>query len=275
LIYPVLSRRSRGLSLGVNLFPDIKTCSFDCPYCEVFPFPEAGAFSAARLKAELSLFLDREWSGTWAPEPIRDICISGNGEPSLSPHLEEAAAICIEARRARPDLLGDSGLVIITNSTGFLREESRLVLSRAQDEGFELWAKLDGGTEAVFSRMARSPFTLKEMLEGIRGYAAEHPITIQTMLCAVDNWAPGDDDLRGYAEVVGALLDGGALIPSIQLYTFARPSPGGRCRALPDSELARWAAELRRSLAGSGRGPGPGIAAFGARGLLPAEPERR
>ena len=37
LVYPVLSRRSGGLSLGVNLFPDAKRCSFDCPYCEVFP----------------------------------------------------------------------------------------------------------------------------------------------------------------------------------------------------------------------------------------------
>ena len=43
LIYPVVSRRSGGLSLGVDLFPDRKTCNFDCPYCEIFPFdaPEA------------------------------------------------------------------------------------------------------------------------------------------------------------------------------------------------------------------------------------------
>ncbi len=37
LVYPVVSRRSGGLSLGVNLFPEAKLCSFDCPYCEVFP----------------------------------------------------------------------------------------------------------------------------------------------------------------------------------------------------------------------------------------------
>ena len=32
--YPVLSRRSKGISLGVNLNPD-KICNFDCVYCEV------------------------------------------------------------------------------------------------------------------------------------------------------------------------------------------------------------------------------------------------
>ena len=30
LVYPVISRRSGGLSLGINLFPDAKDCPFDC-----------------------------------------------------------------------------------------------------------------------------------------------------------------------------------------------------------------------------------------------------
>src|SRR5438477_2363264 len=33
-VYPVLSRRSGGISIGVNLNPD-KTCNFDCIYCQV------------------------------------------------------------------------------------------------------------------------------------------------------------------------------------------------------------------------------------------------
>src|SRR6266550_5549046 len=31
-VYPVISRRSKGLSIGVNLNPD-KACNFDCIYC--------------------------------------------------------------------------------------------------------------------------------------------------------------------------------------------------------------------------------------------------
>ncbi|HIL25103.1 MAG TPA: radical SAM protein, partial [Verrucomicrobia bacterium] len=30
-VYPVISRRSKGLSIGVNLNPD-KICNFDCIY---------------------------------------------------------------------------------------------------------------------------------------------------------------------------------------------------------------------------------------------------
>ena len=33
-VYPVLSRRSHGISVGVNLNPD-KICNFDCIYCQV------------------------------------------------------------------------------------------------------------------------------------------------------------------------------------------------------------------------------------------------
>ena len=33
-VYPVLSRRSQGLSVGINLNPD-KVCNFDCIYCQV------------------------------------------------------------------------------------------------------------------------------------------------------------------------------------------------------------------------------------------------
>src|SRR2546426_12689209 len=33
-VYAVVSRRSKGVSIGVNLNPD-KVCNFDCVYCQV------------------------------------------------------------------------------------------------------------------------------------------------------------------------------------------------------------------------------------------------
>ena len=33
-VYPVISRRSQGLSIGINLNPDT-ACNFDCIYCQV------------------------------------------------------------------------------------------------------------------------------------------------------------------------------------------------------------------------------------------------
>ena len=33
-VYAVVSRRAKGLSIGINLNVD-KICNFDCPYCQV------------------------------------------------------------------------------------------------------------------------------------------------------------------------------------------------------------------------------------------------
>ncbi|MDA8425712.1 MAG: hypothetical protein M0Z80_06200 [Treponema sp.] len=272
LVYPVVSRRSGGLSVGVNLFPDLKTCNFDCPYCEVFPFPEARPFSLARFESELGEFLDEGWAASWAPETVRDICISGNGEPSLSPLLEEAAALCAAARSVRPELLGGARLVLITNSTGFLSERGRGVLGRVQDLGFELWAKLDGGDQAAFERLSRSRYALGDIVEGLRIYAAERPLVVQTMLCEVEGVSPGDGEMAAYARTVAELLRSGARLSSIQLYTLARPASGGACRALGDAEMLRLAEVLSLALASApAEGAPPPIELFGSRGNIGSE----
>ena len=58
-VYPVLSRRSRGISIGVNLNPD-KVCNFDCIYCQVDRRSEAETrfVETDRLLAELDAHAD-------------------------------------------------------------------------------------------------------------------------------------------------------------------------------------------------------------------------
>ncbi len=72
-VYPVLSRRSHGISLGINLNPD-KVCNFDCIYCQVdrrtaavTTFVETG-----RLLAELERTLDLVASGALYDDPPFD-----------------------------------------------------------------------------------------------------------------------------------------------------------------------------------------------------------
>src|SRR6516225_4810010 len=63
-VYPVLSRRSRGLSIGINLNPD-KVCNFDCIYCQVDRRSAAVTDFVAvdQLLAELEGTLDQVASG--------------------------------------------------------------------------------------------------------------------------------------------------------------------------------------------------------------------
>src|SRR3954463_1899099 len=63
-VYPVLSRRSGGISIGVNLNPD-KICNFDCIYCQVDrrSQSETRFVETAALVEELRNTLDLVTSG--------------------------------------------------------------------------------------------------------------------------------------------------------------------------------------------------------------------
>jgi histidinol dehydrogenase len=262
IVYPVVSRRSGGLSLGVDLFPDAKSCSFDCPYCEVFPPAAFGAspaapFSLAGLEDELEEFLDYAYERDWAPEPIRDICFSGSGEPTSSACLKGALEFCARARRDHPELLGRSSIVVITNSTGFLDPDvSDLLARHVEEEGLVVWAKLDGGSEELVDLMSGTRGSLDRIADGILAFSRRVGIVIQTMLCEVDGRSPADGDIGDYARLLERLRGEGARIDELHLYTFARPTPTHSCAPLSDERLRSCAAAVRA-------GTGLRVRAFG------------
>ena len=115
-VYPVLSRRSGGISIGVNLNPD-KVCNFDCIYCQVDrrSQSETRFVETDALLAELRATLELVASGAiYETEKFRDvpphlrrlndIAFSGDGEPTTYKNFDELIGACAdgEARgRAR------------------------------------------------------------------------------------------------------------------------------------------------------------------------------
>src|SRR6202171_38305 len=93
-VYAVVSRRSKGVSIGINLNPD-KICNFDCIYCQVdrkTP-PVVRDVNMSRLRDELVDMIDLVVSGELfemerfhdTPPALRrlnDIAFSGDGEPT-------------------------------------------------------------------------------------------------------------------------------------------------------------------------------------------------
>ncbi len=248
LVYPVLSRRAGGLSLGINLFPGRKVCNFDCPYCEVpawktFPASrgerDGGAGSPAapeRLDADLESFLSREYQQSWAEWPLRDICLSGDGEPTLSPILFPALEICAKARTEHPAVASEAEIRIITNATGFLRPELAASLADFwRREGLSVWAKLDSGSQEGFTAMSRSGMDLESILSGILAYGRLAPLTVQTMICSLRGVKPGAAEADAYADRLDRLQKEGARIEAVHVYTVAR------------NPLEPWAEALSKS----------------------------
>jgi histidinol dehydrogenase len=261
LVYPVFSRRSKGLSLGVNLFPDRKRCSFDCPYCEVFPFETDIAFRPDVMEEALIERIN------WAKEsqtPVRDICFSGNGEPTGSPHFPEALEA---AARIRNRHAPDAALVLITNAAGLIDDSIFAVLREyaSGSESLAVWLKLDAGTAGWYEKMNRSRVPRETLLRRIREFVLAAPVILQTMLCTIDGTAPSAEEAAAWEKLVAELaVSGGVAAPEsaglrgVQLYGKARPAPEDpRAGRAPPAYLEERAASLRRVLSLAGQGEIP------------------
>ncbi len=121
-VYPVLSRRSGGISVGVNLNPD-KICNFDCIYCQVdrrsqseTRFVEIDAL-LEELRTTLALALSGRIYETpkFANVPpelrrVNDIAFSGDGEPTTYKNFDEIIAQCAEVKRKAEMRNGECGM---------------------------------------------------------------------------------------------------------------------------------------------------------------------
>ena len=248
LVYPAYSRRSGGLSVGINLFPDRKLCSFDCPYCEVFPFGTDCIYSLPLMEAALEeTIAEANEQGN----KVKDICFSGNGEPSLSPHFPAAleAAFRIRDREAP-----GAGLVLITNGSGLLKGEIFNLLRSSAMKGLNIWLKLDAGTGSWYRAMNRSAIPYELLMEKIRAFVKCAPLLLQTMICAIDGSAPSSEEFRAWEALVTELALSAADLQGVQIYGKARPAPEDPlAEALPLRFLEERAASLRSALASAGK----------------------
>jgi len=250
LVYPVYSRRSGGLSVGINLFPEKKHCSFDCPYCEVFPFSNNSEFSVEIMEDDLRAAIA---SALKKNIPVRDICFSGNGEPTLSPEFPEALK---RAGYVRAELVPDAELVLITNGSFLLDEKLFSLLAEAAlSLDLNIWLKLDAGTNLWYKKMNRSVLPFENIIEKIKEFAARAPVTIQTMICAVDGEGPPESEAEAWETLLVELVsiagkNRAAGIRKVQIYGKARPAPEDpKTSALPVICLEERAASLRAALA--------------------------
>src|SRR5579871_2366321 len=126
-VYPVLSRRSKGISIGVNLNPD-KICNFDCIYCQVDRHiaPEVTRVDQQKLLSELDELLALATNGEiYRDDPFRevpqhlrrlnDIAFSGDGEPTSYREFEQIVSLVAELKARHG--LADTKIVLITNAT--------------------------------------------------------------------------------------------------------------------------------------------------------------
>ncbi len=250
-VYAVISRRSRGISIGLNLNPG-KTCNFNCVYCQVNrSLPSAvRRVDLKRLAAELDAILQAERNGSLykdapfdvltAPERgVRDIAFSGDGEPTAFRRFMEAVRIAADARHHFG--LNSARLVLLTNAACLDRPSVRTALELLDRNNGEIWAKLDAGTEEYFRKVNRTRISLERVLRNILDAAQARPLVIQSLWFRIHGAPPPDDEIKAYCGRLKDLLSAGGQVKKIQFHTIARDPAEIHASPLSRDELNRIA----------------------------------
>ena len=255
-VYAVVSRRSKGVSIGLNLNPD-KVCNFDCVYCQVdrtTPGLERDV-DVPRLLAELEDMLDLVASGDlflnerFAETPpalrrLNDIAFSGDGEPTTCPEFPQLVAAVAALKRQRG--LADVKIVLITNATMFHRPAVRDALIELAANGGEIWAKLDAGTEAYYHQVERTTIPFARVLENITTVARTQPVVIQALFMKLNGVGPSAAEQEAFCQRLSEITQSSGRIKLVQVYTVARKPAETFVMPLANDEVDALAELVRR-----------------------------
>ncbi|MDH5525948.1 MAG: radical SAM protein [Nitrospirota bacterium] len=255
-VYAVLSRRSGGISIGVNLNPD-KRCNFDCVYCQVdrTAMPQPETVPAQAVLAELEVMLKAAADGSLFRSPrfadlppdqqvVKDVALSGDGEPTSAPAFREVAEGAVWAvKKAGLNL----PVVLITNCAGLDRAEVAAGVDALMISGGEVWAKLDAGSEAFYAAVCGTRVPFPRVLANIAATARRYPVTLQVCRFRLNGALPPRDDLDAWIARAADIARISA-VAAIQLYTVARTPSEAAVTPLTEAELEAIAADIRAGL---------------------------
>ena len=256
-VYPVLSRRSGGLSVGINLNPD-KVCNFDCVYCQVDRRSDAETRFVAteQLLTELDWTLELIQSGAiYADEKfqhvppelrrLNDIAFSGDGEPTTFRNFDLIAAEVAGCKRRRG--LDQVKLVLITNASMFHRPSCERGLRILDQNQGEIWAKLDAGTDEYYRTIERTVIPFRQIVDNITAAACVRPLVIQSLFLRLAGEPPSAHEIAEYAERLVEILAAGGQIRLVQIYTVARKPAEAIVTPLSSAELDSIATVVRET----------------------------
>lgn len=254
-VYPVVSRRAGGVSVGINLNPN-NACNWHCIYCQVPNLKRGGPppIDMVVLEGELHAMLVQLYEGDFlerhAPPEARrvvDIAFSGNGEPTSAAEFPDAVAcVCnmLETRTFGP--AGPPRLRLITNGSMLGREAVRRGIANIGKHGGEVWFKVDAVGSAAMRRINGVALQPETVLRRLLQCAALCETWVQTCWFALDGAPPTVAAVDDYLDL---LFKARGSLGGVHLYGLARPSlqpEALRLSALPADWLEQQADRIEK-----------------------------
>jgi pyruvate-formate lyase-activating enzyme len=252
-VYPVVSRRAGGISIGINLNPN-NACNWRCVYCQVPDLKRGGPppIDLKLLEAELDEFLRRTGSADFlerlAPPGVRrivDVAFSGNGEPTSAPEFGAALDV-VERVLARHVMLDTVRIRLITNGSLVDRVRVRAALAKLGQLGGEVWFKVDAVAPVPTFRINGVRLNAETVRRRLLLCAGLVPTWVQTCVFAWDGAPPAEAEVAAYLDFLVSVK---AAVAGVLLYGLARPSlqpEAGRLGRLPEVWLADLAGKIEK-----------------------------
>lgn len=230
-VYPVLSRRAGGLSIGIN-FNTNNACNWRCIYCQVPELKNGAApeIDLNLLASELRFFLNSVLHGNFYDEmeveatqrTIKDIAIAGNGEPTSLKNFDVAVNVIGEIANEF-GIFPQSHFVLITNGSLIHRQSVQKGLKILNEYDGEIWFKMDSATPEGRAKFNHSAQSNESVLKNLRIASELCPTKIQ--ICLVDYKQQGlaQTEKAGFIDFLKQVRSQ-TTIENMTLYTLARPS---------------------------------------------------
>ncbi|MDX8387050.1 MAG: radical SAM protein [Ghiorsea sp.] len=226
-VYPVISRRAGGVSLGINLNPN-NMCNWQCVYCQV-PNLKRGVGTTVDLQlleTELDGFLTELLHGDYmvqhVPEAcreLRDLAISGNGEPTTCPNFE-AVVLLIKQLMIKHQL--NIPLRLITNGSSVHKVGVQAGLVTMALLHGEIWFKVDVIGEKATRAMNGVSLSPEWQMNQLEHASTACPTWLQT--CVLKEQSEDAEYMGSYLRWLKSTLARGIKIEGVLLYSLARPS---------------------------------------------------
>jgi len=254
-VYPVVSRRAGGVSVGINLNTN-NACNWRCIYCQVPDLKRGTApvVDLALLEQELRVFLNELLHGDFmqrrVPEGARrinDIALSGNGEPTSAKEFEQVITL-IGKLRQELALPSHIKLVLITNGSLMHRKNVQQGLRKMAQLNGEVWFKVDRASKAGMQRTNNTRTSLIKVRENLTTAVALCPVWLQTCWFMLDGEPPSKQDEDDFLNFITTLLHDNIKPQGVLLYSLARPAlqpEAPKLAALSERQLEAFAKRIR------------------------------
>ncbi len=252
-VYPVVSRRAGGVSVGINLNVN-NACNWACAYCQVENLTRGGPppIVLDLLETELAGFLEAALHGDFmareVPEGSRqlvDVAFSGNGEPTSAAEFADAVIRVRDVLRQH-GLAGRLPVRLITNGSLLHRSRVQEGIRILGEMGGEVWFKLDRALAGEAEAINGVPMDAGKVVRNLGRCAHLASTWVQTCWFALDGEAPGPVSRAAYCALLKPLAP---KLAGVHLYGLARPSlqpAAPRLKRLSAGAMEAFAEEVRK-----------------------------